>query len=591
MTDRLRLIAGVALVTSGLVGVGVGTGAYVQSWYAAWLFSHSGEAERMQRQTAQLQTRPFWVDEPSSQPTPDGGGYGPPLPLGDLDPNETRGGEGGQSASPTAEAEAPQPRASAAEIELGNVEFRFLDPPEAGAHALVALELTNHADVPSGPLSLTIPATWFDGYQVIGAIPDVLDDRVAPDGARRFDFPGLAGGTSKGVELHLAATDDDVSPPDVRVTLGDDEIGRAQPQTVAPRPRPGLARAISIPNLGIQAGVVPTAWEPPPFVVGQLRGSANLSEGNSVLIGHLRGLSGDVFAHLDRLRPGDEVVAVSRGLDYHFVVSETSVRPEDDLEPTQKTDTPRLTMMTCTGTWNPITQDYSHRLWVVAEPPELAEATIAANAEREAQANAEREARANAEREARAAAEAAAAPPTPEPAAVPEPAVALPPPATAEPQLTLPAPVSAVQAIPAATATRTVAPPSPTPVRRLPSAGLAIQTMSLDSRVARRLLVKGTRASPMDPGLHVWLFARPEVDGGRWTPYPREIVPRPDGTWEAQLDLGGPPNVRQELHVGVVDAETQAVLLRYVADHPNEPLGDLPNSFSDEVAIVVTRTR
>ena len=46
MTDRLRLIAGVALVTSGLFGVGVGTGAYVQSWYAAWLFSRSGEAER-----------------------------------------------------------------------------------------------------------------------------------------------------------------------------------------------------------------------------------------------------------------------------------------------------------------------------------------------------------------------------------------------------------------------------------------------------------------------------------------------------------------------------------------------------------------
>jgi len=42
---------------------------------------------------------------------------------------------------------------------------------------------------------------------------------------------------------------------------------------------------------------------------------------------------------------------------------------------------------------------------------------------------------------------------------------------------------------------------------------------------------------------------------------------------------------------GSIFAETQAVLLRYVADHPNEPLGDLPNSFSDEVAIILTRTR
>jgi hypothetical protein len=37
-----------------------------------------------------------------------------------------------------------------------------------------------------------------------------------------------------------------------------------------------------------------------------------------------------------------------------------------------------LTLMTCAGTWNPLTRDYSDRLWVVAEPPEAAAATIAA---------------------------------------------------------------------------------------------------------------------------------------------------------------------------------------------------------------------
>src|SRR5438874_10484701 len=191
MTDQVRLMLGVALLIFGLVGIGVGGGAYFQSWYAAWLFSHSGEAERMQRQAAQLQSRPFWIDEPSSRPAP-GASDGSGLPLlpgegrGESVPAASANGLAAQSASPAAEPEAPQPRAAPAEIELGNVEFRFLDPPEAGAHAVVAVELTNHASLSSGPLSLTIPAAWFDGFQVIGAIPAVLDDRLAEDRVRHF---------------------------------------------------------------------------------------------------------------------------------------------------------------------------------------------------------------------------------------------------------------------------------------------------------------------------------------------------------------------------------------------------------------------
>jgi len=42
MTDQVRLMLGVALLIFGLVGIGVGGGAYFHSWYAAWLFSHSG---------------------------------------------------------------------------------------------------------------------------------------------------------------------------------------------------------------------------------------------------------------------------------------------------------------------------------------------------------------------------------------------------------------------------------------------------------------------------------------------------------------------------------------------------------------------
>src|SRR5205085_6661718 len=111
------------------------------------------------------------------------------------------------------------------------------------------------------------------------------------------------------------------------------------PMRAGPRPNPGPPRAISIPSIGIRSAVVPTSWEPPSYVVGQLRNSANLTEGNTVLIGHLTGLSGNVFAELEKVQPGDEVLAVSRGLEYRFVVSQLAVLPNDDQTPLQRTDT------------------------------------------------------------------------------------------------------------------------------------------------------------------------------------------------------------------------------------------------------------
>src|SRR5229473_4045481 len=126
--------------------------------------------------------------------------------------------------------------------------------------------------------------------------------------------------------------------------------------------------------------VVPTEWEPPAFVAGELRGSANVSQGNTVLVGHLTGAAGAVFNHLDELSPGDTIVAVSRGLEYTFVVSDKQTLPADDSGPAMPDGRPRLTLMTCSGTWDPLAHNYSDRLWITAEPPDLAAVTIVDNA-------------------------------------------------------------------------------------------------------------------------------------------------------------------------------------------------------------------
>src|SRR4029077_4021179 len=125
------------------------------------------------------------------------------------------------------------------------------------------------------------------------------------------------------------------------------EIAHVQPPTEAPPPRPGPIYTIDIPDLHLHAGVVPGDWEPPLFAVGQLRASAYVSQGNSVLVGHVRGNAGyNVFDHLDQLAPGDRIIASSRGETYDFFVSQTRVLPEDDTSPTEPTSTPRLTLMT-----------------------------------------------------------------------------------------------------------------------------------------------------------------------------------------------------------------------------------------------------
>jgi LPXTG-site transpeptidase (sortase) family protein len=149
----------------------------------------------------------------------------------------------------------------------------------------------------------------------------------------------------------------------------DREVGHVQPATEAPPARPGPVYSIDIPQIRLHTGVVPVEWEPPLFVVGQLRGSAYVTEGNSVLVGHVRGAPGyNVFDRLDQLAPGDEIIARSRGEAYTFVVTEKQVLPQEDTSPTESTATPRLTLMTCTGTFNPLTRDYPDRLWVIAEP-------------------------------------------------------------------------------------------------------------------------------------------------------------------------------------------------------------------------------
>jgi hypothetical protein len=665
--ERLPKLIAALTVALGVAAVLAGASVFVEAWQASRAWAGSSEA----RHAAVPSEAPVWldagVDRPAEQipvlpvepvsplpasvgqpsardpgvPVPGGVATRPtaPVTISTLPPDghavdaaardvptevaSTRIAPPDSLAIPAATTE-PEPAVSAAtaapaDVELAEVDFRFLDPPEPGAHARIAVSLVNHASVPTGPLRVAVSTRWLNDFKVFGAIPGVLDDRALGDDQREFVFPGLQPGERQTVELHVLATAEEVDAPEVRLLLGDaGEVGRARPRTVAPRPRPGPARAVTIPKLGVKASVVPVPWEPPPFVIGQVQGTAAVSLGNTVLIGHLAGPQGDVFARLDRLRPGDEVVATSRGLEYRFVVSEIAVRPYDDVGPTTDTSTPRLTLMTCTGQWNIRRQDYSHRLWVIAEPPELAAQTIKANAERAAQAA--REAEEGAAARATHEAETAGSPGNPEVASNPRtaevastgpiqpvgPVEAAPTVATSSqsagvataPALSAETPVVAgvdapgdrratVDDTSAATDSAAVDGSNPNPDQLV--SGVVIDSPVADSPVERRLTVRGRRTSDIDPRAALWLLVRADVPGSKWYALDRPLEPDKDGRWRVEIELGGAPGIRHEIRVGITNLMADTLLRRHAVDRAGQPLDDLPEGFESGARVTVER--
>ena len=363
--DWRRLLVGAGLIFTGVAGVGVAGWAYYDAWLTRATWDTSPEAAALQRQIEA--PIPVWLTPaPEVQPTP----VVAALPTRDV---------AAVSAPLVSLAPTPVVTATADQLSVESADFRFLDPPEPGAHARLHVEVANHADVPSGRVLLGIDSSWFDNYSIIGTAPAVSQDRTDDNGLRTFSFPPVAAGTTAEYELHVTSTAEGTTPPTVTVLVeAGDTIGEVDAlHTFAPTPRPGPVMSLDIPRLKLHSGVLQVDWEPPPFAVGQIKDTANVTQGNTVLVGHLTGAAGNVFANLDELKPGDEITAMSRGLPYKFVVSETFEGANTDATPMQPEDDARLTLMTCAGVWNPFTHDYSERLWVVAEPPDQAAITIA----------------------------------------------------------------------------------------------------------------------------------------------------------------------------------------------------------------------
>ena len=146
-------------------------------------------------------------------------------------------------------------------------------------------------------------------------------------------------------------------------------------------PRRPIER-IAIPRVGLDAPVVPAhlverggalTWEIPAFKVGHADGTAGAGgQGNAVLLGHVDSVhSGDVFRDLEKVMAGDAVTVWSGGIAFTYRVVWTGVVERTDTGMVGTTETPSLTLFTCTGLWSPALWDYTERFVVRAKLREI----------------------------------------------------------------------------------------------------------------------------------------------------------------------------------------------------------------------------
>jgi LPXTG-site transpeptidase (sortase) family protein len=154
------------------------------------------------------------------------------------------------------------------------------------------------------------------------------------------------------------------------------EAAASPPVQVTPTPRVyPEAVGMRIPSIGVDSrvisvGVVDGEYEVPRFAVGHYSDTARPGlVGNGVYSGHLESIaSGNVFARLPEIELGAEVQVFTEEGIWRYEVKGIKTVKNDDLSVMAPADNEVITLITCTGRFDPAARQYTHRLIVTAEP-------------------------------------------------------------------------------------------------------------------------------------------------------------------------------------------------------------------------------
>ena len=148
----------------------------------------------------------------------------------------------------------------------------------------------------------------------------------------------------------------------------------ARTLTPAP-PIPGDPGQLIVPRLKLTAQIVTVPmtngqWDVSKIIydVGLLAGTGFPGQpGNAAISGHvsLKGRGDGPFRWLEKLVPDDEIIVQQEGVRYTYRVIRSSAVLPDDVSVLAPTDTPTLTLITCTD-WDFLKAEYVRRLIVTA---------------------------------------------------------------------------------------------------------------------------------------------------------------------------------------------------------------------------------
>lgn len=197
-------------------------------------------------------------------------------------------------------------------------------------------------------------------------------ERPAPPAAAAEEQPPAA--ISQPHVLAEPAIDPAIAPA---VIVPSEPADTSDRREAAARPLPGEATRLTIPSIDldtevVQAGLVPTAngefeWETVPFVAAHYGGfTAHVGAlGNAVISGHVVTINeGNVFRNLYLADLGERIYVYTGNARFTYEIDDVQLVAPSAVEVVAPADEPRLTLITCGGTFDPRTRLFSDRLIV-----------------------------------------------------------------------------------------------------------------------------------------------------------------------------------------------------------------------------------
>lgn len=115
-----------------------------------------------------------------------------------------------------------------------------------------------------------------------------------------------------------------------------------------PTPGPEQAIRMSIPALRLNIPIVQgDGWEQLKKGAGQHIGSANPGQNGNVVLSAHNDVYGQLFRHIDKLVPGDQVILYTQQRQYIYIVTGSIIVEPTQVEVMAPTPDPTLTLITC----------------------------------------------------------------------------------------------------------------------------------------------------------------------------------------------------------------------------------------------------